>query len=70
MSRHTSSFVHYEFRMYDCSPVVCPLSPSQVQHHNQRHNGDNTTRGCSDPRIFDSFCKGVEPCKPGLCRHV
>lgn len=55
--------------MYHCPPVVCPFTPSQIQDDNQRYNGDDSAGTCPDARIFDRFCKGIEPREPRFCWH-
>lgn len=67
---HTPSFIDNKLWVYYCAPVVCPFSKCEVQDHEKRDDGDDTTGGCSDARIFNSLCKGIKPRETGLGRHL
>ena len=65
----TSAFVDNQLGVYRRPPVVGPFSPRQEQHHDQRDDGDDASRGGSDARILDGLGEGIEPREAGLGRH-
>lgn len=65
----TSALVHNQLWVYHDPAVVGPFSPGEEEHHDERHDGDDTARCRPDPRILDCLGKGIEPCEPRFPSH-